>query len=85
MSFQGRVRGRGRAYHFRNFRNNERLSKIESPMPTQDMSKLNIGNISKHDNNCCQEISISLDLDENEMIFLAELKNMWNMRKLLFS
>lgn len=82
MSFQGRVRGRGRAYHYRNFRNNERLSTIGSPTPAQDMSTQNTGNISKHDNNCCQEISISLDLDENGRIFLAELKNMWNMRKL---
>ncbi|XP_018564099.1 exonuclease mut-7 homolog [Anoplophora glabripennis] len=81
MSFQGRVRGRGRAYHYRNSRNNERVSKIVSPTPAQDMSKQNTGNISKHDNNCCQEISISLELDENGTIFLAELKNMWNMLK----
>lgn len=81
MSFQGRVRGRGRAYHYRNSRNNERVSKIVSPASAQDMSKQNTGNISKHDNNCCQEISISLELDENGTIFLAELKNMWNMCK----
>ncbi|KAJ8964085.1 hypothetical protein NQ314_005139 [Rhamnusium bicolor] len=81
MSFQGRVRGRGRPYHYRNSRNNERLQNMTTPS-SQDVPKpkqIN-RNISKHDNNCCQEISISLDLDENGMHFLAELKNMWNMQ-----
>ncbi|KAJ8924964.1 hypothetical protein NQ315_001129 [Exocentrus adspersus] len=82
MSYQGRVRGRGRAYHYRNTRNTEGLSGVTSPTPTQEMSnKQQFRNISKHDNNCCQGISINLDLDHNGSLFLAELKSMWNMLK----
>ncbi|KAJ8954053.1 hypothetical protein NQ318_004358 [Aromia moschata] len=80
MSFQGRVRGRGRPYHHRNYRNNERPHSMTSPsaqsLPTQRTT-----NISKHDNNCCREITISLELEANGTHFLAELKNMWNMLK----
>ncbi|CAH0547599.1 unnamed protein product [Brassicogethes aeneus] len=38
-------------------------------------------NISKHDNNCCQDISISLELEDNDSMFFQDLKKMWTMLK----
>lgn len=80
--YQGRggVRGRGRPYHFRNSRPGERQPNMKTA-PGQSSKKEVNKNISKHDNNCCREISLHLELDGHELIFFEELKSMWNMGK----
>ncbi|XP_056648131.1 exonuclease mut-7 homolog [Diorhabda sublineata] len=80
MSYQpGRVRGRGRYLNSRISRGSDRRQNMRySASNTPSVSN---ANISYHDNNCCSDISFSLDLDEKGVAFFAELKNMWNMLK----
>ncbi|CAG9831594.1 unnamed protein product [Diabrotica balteata] len=81
MSYQsGRVRGRGRGSNFRNIRGNDRKLNTGYPTDTNTPSVSGM-NISKHDNNCCSEITFSLELDELSQNFFTELKNIWNMLK----
>lgn len=78
--YQGRgsVRGRGRAYHYRNSRPGEKQPNTKTAPGQSSKEEVN-KNISKHDNNCCRDISLHLDLDEQGLMFFEELKSMWNM------
>ncbi|KAF7279834.1 hypothetical protein GWI33_006692 [Rhynchophorus ferrugineus] len=45
------------------------------------MQRKQLQNISKHDNNCCTEISINLYLNEEDQAFFQDLKNMYQSLK----
>ncbi|CAG9858187.1 unnamed protein product [Phyllotreta striolata] len=76
MSYHsGRVRGRGRYSDYHSRGQNRQFR------PVEGKPSISSKNISKHDNNCCSDVSFSLDLDANEQIFFTSLKEMWNMLK----
>ncbi|XP_008191355.1 exonuclease mut-7 homolog [Tribolium castaneum] len=70
-----RGRGRGRGY-FRGAKTNPPPS-MRSPRNPP----LNTNQSISHDNNCCNGISIVLELDLDSTSFLNELKSMWNLLK----
>ncbi|XP_044262424.1 exonuclease mut-7 homolog [Tribolium madens] len=71
-----RGRGRGRGYS-RGAKTNPPVTNMRSPQNP----RLNTNQSISHDNNCCNGISIVLELDIDSGSFLNELKNMWNMLK----
>ncbi|CAH1105749.1 unnamed protein product [Psylliodes chrysocephalus] len=80
MSYHpGWIRGRGR-YSDYHGRGSDRQQRTVNH-PVAEKASVSSKNISKHDNNCCSDISISLDLNESELNFFTDLKNMWNMLK----
>lgn len=80
MSYHpGWIRGRGR-YSDYHGRGSDRQQRTVNH-PVAEKASVSSKNISKHDNNCCSDISISLDLNESELNFFTDLKNMWNMCK----
>lgn len=71
------VRGRGVRYS----------QKPDWRAPSVQQSDINIvapskrKPLQKHDNNCCREININLELDDNNMQFQNELRRTWNLCK----
>lgn len=72
---QGRVRGRGRGYRS-SFRNEPQTSRLGQHVDTIPKPKTIL-----HNNNCCEKISVNLELDAKGEAFFQELKNLWNMCK----
>lgn len=77
MSYQNR--GRGISHSSQQYQDNKR-----EPGRSQNHGYANhavqrrqLQNISKHDNNCCTEISINLHLNQEDQAFFQDLKIMY--------